>query len=98
MVGILVFAATAVLLVLLVIERTPTAPVPFPINNAPEVKEVAPVPPLATDNVPLVILATSKLGTSAATKARKVGAPSAADGAANTQFLVLLALMDKSFV
>ncbi|MBR2247048.1 MAG: hypothetical protein IJ880_08500 [Bacilli bacterium] len=43
--------------VLLRILLVVTAPVPFPINAAPLVKVVAPVPPLDTPNVPVTGIA-----------------------------------------
>ena len=39
-----------------------TAPVPAPTSTSPEVKVVAPVPPLSTDNVPEVILLAVRSG------------------------------------
>jgi hypothetical protein len=39
---------------LFVIDLVVIAPVPFPIRAAPDVRVVAPVPPLATDKVPVI--------------------------------------------
>ena len=59
---------------------------PLPIRMALSAIVERPVPPLATDSVPEVNLATSSAGTSAATSDLNVGTPAEPSGAANTLF------------